>query len=114
MRNAPDQKAAADFVYWMFSSDIGKNYVTNEFHFIAPFDTFAETERPTDPLAKEVIAWTSKPGINSVPWNFTLFPSQKFKDDFGGALLKYAQGTKTWDEVATQVVDSWAKESSAN
>ena len=92
---------------------MGKNYVTNEFHFIAPFDTFAETERPTDPLAKEVIAWTSKPGINSVPWNFTLFPSQKFKDDFGASLLRYAQGSKEWSAVASEVASSWAKESAA-
>lgn len=108
-----EQKAAADFVYWMFSSDMGKNYVTNEFHFIAPFDTFTESERPTDPLAKEVIAWTEKPGINSVPWNFTLFPSQKFKDDFGASLLRYAQGAKDWSAVASDVVASWAKESSS-
>ena len=108
-----DQKAAADFVYWMFSSDMGKNYVTNEFHFIAPFDTFSESERPTDPLAKEVTAWTSKPGINSVPWNFTLFPSQKFKDDFGASLLRYAQGSKEWSAVASDVVASWAKESAS-
>ncbi|WP_294431344.1 ABC transporter substrate-binding protein [uncultured Treponema sp.] len=108
-----DQKAAADFIYWLFSSEIGKNYVTNEFHFIAPFDTFSESERPTDPLAKEVIAWTSKPGINSVPWNFTLFPSQKFKDDFGSSLLRYAQGSKEWTAVASDVVSSWAKESAS-
>ncbi|MBR1721627.1 MAG: ABC transporter substrate-binding protein [Treponema sp.] len=111
--SADEQKAAADFVYWMFSSDMGKNFVTNEFHFIAPFDTFSETERPSDPLAKEVIAWTSKPGINSVPWNFTLFPSQKFKDDFGASLLRYAQGSKEWDAVASEVASSWAKESAA-
>ena len=108
-----DQKAAADFVYWMFSSEMGKNYVTNEFHFIAPFDTFSESEKPTDPLAKEVISWMSKPGISSVPWNFTLFPSQKFKDDFGASLLRYAQGSKDWSAVASDVVASWAKESAS-
>ena len=109
-----DQKATADFIYWLYSSATGKDYVTNKLGFIAPFDTFSDSERPTDPLAVEISNWMAKDGITSVAWNFTLFPSQKFKDDFGGALLKYAQGTKTWDEVATQVVDSWAKESSAN
>ena len=109
--SAASQKAAADFVYWMFSSEIGKNYVTNELRFIAPFDTFTEEERPTDPLAKEVISWMSKPGITSVPWNFTLFPSQKFKDDFGSSLLRYAQGSKDWEAVSREVVASWAKES---
>ena len=109
-----DQKATADFIYWLYSSATGKNYVTNKLGFIAPFDTFSDSEHPTDPLAVEISNWMAKDGITSVAWNFTLFPSQKFKDDFGGALLKYAQGTKTWDEVAAQVVDSWAKESSAN
>ena len=108
-----DQKAAVDFVYWMFSSAMGKKYVIDEFRFIPPFDTFAANERPTDPLAKEIIAWTTKPGINSVPWNFTLFPSQKFKDDFGASLLRYAQGSKEWDAVASEVASSWAKESAA-
>ena len=56
----------------------------------------------------------SKPGITSVAWNFTLFPSQKFKDDFGASLLKYAQGTKEWSAVASDVVSSWEKESSAS
>ena len=109
-----DQKATADFVYWLYSSATGKDYVTNKLGFIAPFDTFSEAERPTDPLAVEVINWMGKPGITSVSWNFTLFPSQKFKDDFGASLLKYAQGTKDWPAVAADVVASWAKESSAS
>ncbi len=110
--NEADQKAAEDFIYWLFSSETGKNYITNEFRFFAPFDTFAENELPTDPLAKELIIWMAKPGINSVPWIFTLFPSQKFKDDFGASLLRYAQGSKEWSEVSSGLVSSWAKESS--
>lgn len=109
--SAEEQKAAADFVYWLYSSDFGKNYVTNKLGFIAPFDTFAPSERPTDPLAKEIFAWMEKDGITSVSWNFTLFPSQKFKDDFGSALLQYAQGQKTWDAVSSEVVENWKKES---
>ena len=37
-----EQKAAADFLYWLFSSEKGKKYVTEELGFISPFDTFAE------------------------------------------------------------------------
>ncbi len=105
-----EQKAAADFLYWLFSSEKGKEYVTNELGFIAPFDTFKDDEKPTDPLAKEVIKWMEKDGVETVPWNFTLFPSQTFKDDFGAALLQYAQGTKQWSEVKKLVVDEWAAE----
>lgn len=106
-----EQKATADFVYWLYSSSTGKDYVTNKLGFIAPFDTFTAAERPTDPLAVEVNNWMSKPGITSVSWNFTLFPSQKFKDDFGASLLRYAQGSKTWEEVSSDVVKTWASES---
>ena len=109
---AEEQKATADFIYWLYSSPMGKDYVTNKLGFIAPFDTFAANERPTDPLAVEINNWMSKEGIESCSWNFTLFPSQRFKDDFGSDLLQYAQGTKSWEDVAENVINNWAKESS--
>lgn len=105
------QKLAADFLYWLYSSDKGKDYVTNKLGFIAPFDTFADDEKPKDPLAKEVLSWMGKPGVTSVAWNFTVFPSQTFKDSFGAGLLEYAQGTKTWDDVKTIVINDWKTES---
>lgn len=109
--SAAEQKATADFIYWLYSSPMGKDYVTNKLGFIAPFDTFSESERPTDPLAVEINNWMTKPGITSVAWNFTLFPSQRFKDDFGSDLLQYAQETKSWADVSANVVKNWEKES---
>jgi raffinose/stachyose/melibiose transport system substrate-binding protein len=105
------QKLAADFIYWLFSSPTGKSFVTNDLKFIAPFDTFAENEKPTDPLAKEVIRYISNPDLYNVAWNFVKFPSQTFKDNFGAALLQYAQGTMDWDAVKQLVVEQWAAES---
>lgn len=105
------QKLAADFLYWLYSSKTGKDFVTNKLNFIAPFDTFADNEKPTDPLAKEVLNWMEKDGVSSVPWNFTVFPSQTFKNDFGAILLQYAQGTKTWEDVEKLVVTEWKTES---
>ncbi len=108
-----EQKAAADFIYWMYSSDKGKKYVTEEFGFIAPFDTFTEDERPSDPLAQEIIRWMEKDGIRTIPWNFTLFPSAQFKENFGSSLLKYAQGNKDWSSVTSDMIADWKKESAA-
>ena len=105
------QKLAEDFIYWLYSSEKGKEFVTNKLGFIAPFDTFAEDEKPTDPLAKEVLNWMGKEGVTSVAWNFTVFPSQTFKNDFGAALLQYAQGQMDWDAVSKLVVDEWKSES---
>lgn len=108
-----EQKAAADFLYWLYSSDSGKNYVTHRLGFIAPFDTFADAEKPDDPLTREVLDWLEKENTVNIPWDFTVFPSQTFKEDFGSALLQYAQGSIDWEQVKQTVVNSWETESSA-
>ncbi len=105
--SADKQKLAADFIWWLYSSPTGKAFVTNDLKFIAPFDTFAENEKPTDPLAKEVLRYTSNTALYNVSWNFVVFPGQTFKDNFGAALLQYAQGTMQWADVKTLVVDQW-------
>lgn len=110
---AEKQQLAADFIYWLFSSTTGKDFVTNQLKFIAPFDTFTEAERPTDPLAKEIIRYMADPSKTSVAWNFTVFPSQTFKNNFGAALLQYAQGTMPWADVQTLFVDQWKIEKAA-
>lgn len=106
--SADKQKASLDFLKWLFSSTEGKKYVSNDLGFIAPFNTFTDAERPNDPLAKEVSKWMTKGG--SMIWTFPAFPSQQFKNDFGAALLQYAQGKKTFDEVTTTVKNSWKSE----
>ncbi len=106
-----EQQAAKDFMYWLFSSETGKKFVTEKLEFIAPFDTFTENERPADPLAQEIIKWMNNADITTIPWNFTVFPSQTFKDDFGAVLLQYAQGTKNWDDVEKTFVERWKSES---
>lgn len=104
------QDASAAFLEWLFSSAKGKAYVTNDLGFIAPFTTFEENEKPADPLAREVLAWMEKDGVTSVAWTFAAFPSEDFKNYFGDALLEYVQGTKTWEDVAGIVKDSWKSE----
>ena len=108
--SAAEQKAAADFLLWLFSSDKGKELVTKELGFIAPFNTFAESETPDDPLAREISHWMKMDNITNIPWNFTVFPSTNYKDKLGSALLKYAQGSMSWDEVKKLAVDEWKNE----
>jgi len=104
------QRAAADFLYWLYSSDTGKAFVTNELAFISPFDTFGENETPSDPLSKDVMDWIGREDRKSITWDFIVFPGQNFKDDFGAALLQYAQGTKTWAQVKETFVTRWREE----
>ena len=106
-----ERKDAEEFIYWLFSSKTGKDFVINELDMISPFDTFTEEESPNDPLAKEVVRWMDKKDTVTIPWYFTIFPSQNFKNDFGAVLLQYAQGSKSWDDVKKLFVEEWESES---
>ena len=108
--SAEEQKAAADFLYWLFSSEKGKKYVTEKLGFISPFDTFSQDETPDDPLAREIVRWMNMDNVTNIPWNFTVFPSVNYKDRLGAALLKYAQGTMPWTEVKKIAVEEWKSE----
>lgn len=109
--DAASQQAAEDFLYWLFSSETGKKYVKDGLGFITPFNTFSLEEVPDDPLAKEVVRWMNREGVYTVPWDFTIFPSQVFKNNLGSNLLQYAQGIKSWDEVVSATVKDWKSES---
>lgn len=107
-----DKQATLDFVNWMISSEKGKDYMVNTLGNAAPFTTFTDDEKPSDPLAQQMYEYMES-GKTSVSWNFTSFPSQDFKDDFGAALLEYANGNMTWDEVKETVITRWAEEKAA-
>lgn len=107
-----NQKATLDFINWLISSDEGKDAMVNKLGNAAPFTTFGDDEKPADPLAKEMYRYMEN-GKTSVSWNFTTFPSQDFKDDFGAALLEYCNGNMTWDDVVNTVVTRWAEEKAA-
>lgn len=110
--SAEDQQATADFVNWMISSAEGKNYMVNTLGNMAPFSTFADNEKPTDPLAQAVLA-SMESGKTSVAWCFTIFPSQTFKDDLGAALLEYCNGNMDWNGVVDTFKTRWAEEKAA-
>lgn len=114
-KNAPadQQQKALDFLTWLFTSETGMTFVTEKLDFIAPFDTFGESNSPSDPLARQVSEWLNKEEVYNIPWQFTVFPGTEFKNDFGAALLQYAQGNKTWEQVKQTFVTRWKEESAA-
>ncbi len=104
------QKLSLDFLEWLYTSAKGKEYVSDELGFITPFTTFSSEETPDDPLSRQVNEWLSKPDTNTIPWLFTGYPSEKFKTDFGSALLEYVQGDETFEGVKSRVIKSWKEE----
>lgn len=108
-----DREATIAFLEWLFSSKTGKAAVVNDLGMIAPFSTFSEEEKPNDPLARELIDYMADEDTVSIPWYFTTFPSIRFKDNFGAALLEYSAGSLTWEQVKERVVSDWAAEKAA-
>lgn len=97
------------FLEWLFTSDTGKRYVVNELGFNAPFSSFAENERTSDPLSRQVIEWSDSEKEN-IEWTFLSFPSEEFKNYFGAVLLQYAQGNSDWNSVKQTVIERWNSE----
>lgn len=106
--SAEVQKASADFLYWLFSSEKGKRYVTEELGFVTPFKTMTDS-KVSDPLANEVLYWSNREDIDSLPWAFISFPGITFKDEVGNALLEYAQGTIPWEDASQRIKDAFKK-----
>lgn len=91
-----DQQASIDFLEWLYGSEEGKKYVTESLGFISPFNTFAYEESPNDPLARQVVSDMSDSAQKSVNWDFTAFPSQRFKVELGNSLHAYCEGEVTY------------------
>jgi raffinose/stachyose/melibiose transport system substrate-binding protein len=108
-----EQEASLKLLEWLFNTPSGKKNVIEKLGFVAPFSTFGPTERPADPLVKEMFRYLDDPGLNSVAWNFPTFPSQEFKNELGADLYQYALGNKSWDEVTKKTVANWATEKAA-
>ena len=104
------QDQSLDFLYWLFSSETGKKYVTEKLNFITPFNTFSENEQPDDPLAREISRYLNDNSYKNIPWIFTSFPSEAYKKDVGNALLDYVQGSKKWEDVNKVITDKWKSE----
>lgn len=105
-----DQQASIAFLEWLYGSETGKKYVTDSLGFISPFNTFAYEESPNDPLARQVVSYMSDTSRKSVNWDFTAFPSQRFKNEFGNSLYAYSKGEKAWEQVVESVKKTWASE----
>jgi raffinose/stachyose/melibiose transport system substrate-binding protein len=107
------QDASVKLLEWLFNSPTGKQLALGKLGLVPPFSTFGPTERPDNPLAREMFRYLDNPAVNSVAWNFPTFPSQAFKDDLGAALYQYVLGNKTWDQLTTETAASWAAEKAA-
>lgn len=107
-----DKKATEDFLTWVISSDTGKKALSQDMGFTTPFKTFDDVTSD-NPLTEAAVE-DQKSGKTQVSWNFTMMPSEEWKNQLGNAMLEYTQGTGDWNAVKTAFVDGWASEYSAS
>lgn len=107
-----DKKATEDFLSWVITSDTGKKAISQDMGFTTPFKTFDDVKFD-NPLTEAAVE-DQKSGKTQVSWNFTMMPSEEWKNKVGQVLLEYAQGTGKWDAVKTAFVDGWASEYEAS
>ena len=107
-----DKKATEDFLSWVITSDTGKKAISQDMGFTTPFKTFDDVKFD-NPLTEAAVE-DQKSGKTQVSWNFTMMPSEEWKNKVGQALLEYAQGTGDWEAVKTAFVDGWKTEYDAS
>jgi raffinose/stachyose/melibiose transport system substrate-binding protein len=103
-----DKKATEEFLKWMITNEKGKKALSTDMGFTTPFKTMNDI-KSDNPLV-QAAQKDSTSGKTQVSWNFTLMPSEQWKNNLGSAMLEYAQGTGKWDSVQKAFVDGWASE----
>lgn len=107
-KSEAEQKAAMDFLVWLFSSEKGKELVAQKLQFVTPFSSMANAVY-NNPLFASENAIAAQ-GLKSYPWTANLIPSQVFKNELGANLLLYAQGQMTWETLVNTAVKTWKVE----
>ncbi|MBR4935059.1 MAG: carbohydrate ABC transporter substrate-binding protein, partial [Anaerotignum sp.] len=76
--------------------------------FVIPFQQAKESDNVFAKLDAEM----TKAGKEPVSWNFTIMPSDEWKNGVGSALTAYAadQTDENWKAVVSAFVDGWERE----
>ncbi|KFI68060.1 Multiple sugar ABC trasporter, solute-binding protein [Bifidobacterium magnum] len=101
-----DKKASEEFLKWVFTSDKGKEAISQNMGFRTPFKSFNDV-KSENPLVQAADA-NLQAGKTQVAWDFSMMPSETYKNDLGQAMLAYAQGTGDWNQVVDMYVNNWA------
>ncbi|HCH22543.1 MAG TPA: ABC transporter substrate-binding protein [Bifidobacterium sp.] len=103
-----DKKATKDFLKWVVTDEDGIKALSSDMGLTTPFKSFNDV-KSDNPLTQAAVE-DQNSGKTAVSWNFTMMPSEEWKNQLGSALLEYAQGTGDWNAVKTAFVDGWKTE----
>jgi len=102
----PEKKREAKkFLNWMVSSEQGKTFMKEQFHFISAFKNI-ETDH-SGPLAKDIIRYSDDG--KTLSWNWFKFPLE-VREEFGYAMQAYVGKQLTRDQLLHMLQKSWDKQ----
>ncbi|MBH0230625.1 ABC transporter substrate-binding protein [Halobacillus yeomjeoni] len=99
-------QASKDFLDWMYTSDFGKKFTTEEFKFIPAYEGY-EDQEISDPLSKEIYEYASNG--NTLGWVFMGAPTSWSDGELGVNMQAYLAGDITWEEVEKKSREAWEK-----
>ncbi|WP_438347911.1 ABC transporter substrate-binding protein [Paenibacillus sp. FA6] len=101
----PEKKREAKkFLNWMVSSEQGKTFMKEQFHFISAFKNI-ETDQ-SGPLVKDIIRYSDDE--KTLSWNWFKFPLAA-REEFGNAMHAYVGKQLTRDQLLQELQKSWEK-----
>ncbi|MDQ0297946.1 raffinose/stachyose/melibiose transport system substrate-binding protein [Salibacterium salarium] len=97
-------EASKNFLDWMYTSETGKQFVTDEFKFVPAYEGYEDLEI-ADPISQEIYNYASEG--NTQGWVFLGAPTAWTEDALGVAMQEYIAGDITWDEVEEKATSAW-------
>ena len=107
-----DQKASAQFLEWLITSDDAKKAITEDMGLVTPFKTFDENKYKVDNPLVEANREAQAAGKYDTSTVFT--PSHAWEEALTSALINYTQDTGDWNDVTKVFTDKWAEEYKLN
>lgn len=101
--SAPEKKQEAKkFLNWMVSSEQGKRYMKEQFHFISAFKNI-ETDR-SGALVDDLMRYADQ--NKTLSWNWFKFQTRT-REDFGYIIQAYVGGQLSREQLLQELQDSW-------
>ncbi|WP_454192497.1 ABC transporter substrate-binding protein [Paenibacillus sp. Marseille-Q7038] len=104
LSSTEEKKEAKKFLNWMVSSEQGKKFMKEQFHYISAFKNI-ETDR-SEPLVKDLTRYVEDK--KTLSWNWFKFPEQT-RDEFGYAMQAYVRKQISGDQLLDELQSSWEK-----
>ncbi|GAA0464373.1 ABC transporter substrate-binding protein [Alkalibacillus silvisoli] len=97
-------EASKDFLDWLYTSDLGKEAVVNDFNFIPAYDGY-DVEDINDPLSQTIYEYSEND--QTIGWVFMGYPTGWGEDQLGALIQKYLSEEASWDEIISETQEAW-------